>query len=152
LAAVGEQDISIAIDQKVAAGLVDIVALVMLRLHTAAQQFPIQLQRRGREDLKPRQPFQGERLIGLAPGVSEHRERPLMVLLITHQLGRFGKGEDRDLDATAIELGMLLAHLAEVRLARQSSQVAQKNQQEIFIELFGEIDRLAIEIQQRQFF
>jgi len=47
---------------------------------------------------------------------------------------------------------MLLAHLAEVRLARQSRQVAQKNQQEIIVELFGEIDRLAVEIQQRQLF
>jgi len=39
-----------------------------------------------------------------------------------------------------------------VRLARQSRQVAQKNQQEIIVELFGEIDRLAVEIQQRQLF
>jgi hypothetical protein len=43
----------------------------------------------------------------------------------------------------------LLAHLSEVRLARQSSQVTQKNQQEIFVELFGEIDVLGVEIQQR---
>jgi len=75
-----------------------------------------------------------------------------MVLLITHQLGRFGKGDDRDLDATAIELGMLLARLAEVRLARQSSQVAQKNQQKISVELLGKIDGRAMKIQQRQLF
>jgi hypothetical protein len=47
---------------------------------------------------------------------------------------------------------MLLAHLAEVRLAGQSSQVTEKNQQQISIELFGKIDRLAVEIQQRQVF
>ena len=75
-----------------------------------------------------------------------------MVLLITHQPGRLGEGNDRDNDAASIELGMLLAHLAEVRLARQSRQVAQKNQQEIIVELFGEIDRLAVKIQQRQLF
>ncbi len=75
-----------------------------------------------------------------------------MMLLITHQLGRLGKGNDRDRDAAPVELGMLLAHLAEVRLARQSSQVTQKNQQEIFVELSGEIDRLAVEGQQRQLF
>jgi hypothetical protein len=37
-------------------------------------------------------------------------------------------------------------------LAWQSSQVAQKNQQEIFVELSGEIDRFAVEIQQRQLY
>ncbi|HEX6769236.1 MAG TPA: hypothetical protein VF208_07775 [Candidatus Binatia bacterium] len=47
---------------------------------------------------------------------------------------------------------MLPAHLAEVRLARQSRQVTQKNQQEIFVEVFDEIDGIAMEIQQRQFF
>ena len=66
-------------------------------------------------------------MIRLALRVGEHRERPLMMLLITHQHGRLGKGNDRDNDAASIELGMLLAHLAEVRLARQSSQVTQKN-------------------------
>jgi len=75
-----------------------------------------------------------------------------MMLLITHQLGRLGKGHDCNRDAAPLELGMLLAHLAEMRLARQSSQVAQKNQQEIFIELAGEIGRLAVKIQERQLF
>jgi len=73
-----------------------------------------------------------------------------MMLLITHQLGRLGKGNDRNRDAAPVEFDSLLAHLAEMRLARQSSQVTQKNQQEIFIELSGEIDRLAVEGQQRQ--
>ena len=75
-----------------------------------------------------------------------------MMLLITHQPSRVGEGNHSDSNAAAIELGMPSAHLAEVRLARQSSQVAQKNQQEIFVELFGEIDGPAIEIQQRQLF
>ena len=75
-----------------------------------------------------------------------------MMLLIAHQPGRLGKGNDHDGDAAAVELDTLLAHLAEVRLTRQSGQVTQKNQQEIFVELFGQVDRLAVEIQQRPFF
>jgi len=74
------------------------------------------------------------------------------MLLITHQLGRLGKGNDRHRNAAASELGLLPAHLAEVRLAGQSREVAEKNQQQIFVELFGEIDRLALEVQQRQLF
>ena len=50
-----------------------------------------------------------------------------MMLLIAHQPARLGEGNDRNPDAAPVELGMLSAHLAEVRLARQSSQVAQKN-------------------------
>jgi hypothetical protein len=41
---------------------------------------------------------------------------------------------------------MLLAHLAEVRLAGQSSQVTEKNQQQIFVELRGEVNRLTVKI------
>ncbi len=70
-----------------------------------------------------------------------------MMLLIMQQPVRLGEGNDRDRDIAAIELGMLLAHLAEVRLARQSSQVAQENQQEILVEPLGDIDGLAMEIQ-----
>jgi hypothetical protein len=44
---------------------------------------------------------------------------------------------------------VLLTHLTKVRLARQSSQVPQKNQQEISIELFGDINGVAVEVQQR---
>jgi len=73
-----------------------------------------------------------------------------MMLLITHQLGRLGKGNDRNRDAAPVEFDSLLAHLAEMRLARQSSQVAQEYQQEIIVELASEIGRLAVEGQQRQ--
>jgi hypothetical protein len=41
-------------------------------------------------------------------------------------------------------------HLAEVSLTRQSSQVAQKDQQQPFIELLAEMNRPAAEIKQRQ--
>ncbi len=73
-----------------------------------------------------------------------------MMLLVVNQLGWRGKGHDGNRDAAPLELSMLLAHLAEMRLAGQSSQMTQKNQQEIFIELPGEIGRLAVEGQQRQ--
>jgi hypothetical protein len=75
-----------------------------------------------------------------------------MMLLITHQPFRLGEGNHCDRDAAPIELGMLPAHLAEVRLARQSCQVTQKNQQEISVELLGKIDGRAMKIQQRQLF
>jgi len=74
------------------------------------------------------------------------------MLLITHQPTWLGKGNDRDSDAAAIELGVLLPHLAEVRLARQSSQVPQKNQQQIIVEEGEQFSRLAVKIKQRQFF
>ena len=73
-----------------------------------------------------------------------------MMLLITRQLGWLGKGHHRDGDVAPAELTMSLPHLAEMRLARQSSQVTQENQQEMFFELSGEIGRLAVEGQQRQ--
>ena len=69
-----------------------------------------------------------------------------MMLLIARKLGRLGEGNHSDSDATASELGMPLAHLAEVRLARQSSQVTEKNKQRIFVELRGEINRLTVKI------
>ena len=73
-----------------------------------------------------------------------------MALLVLRQLRRLSKRHHRNDDAAPAELTMSLPHLAEMRLARQSSQVTQKNQQEIFIELSGEIGRLAVEGQQRQ--
>ena len=73
-----------------------------------------------------------------------------MTLLVLRQLLRVGKRHHRDGDAAPAELTMSLPHLAEMRLARQSSQVTQENQQEILVELSGETGRLAVEGQQRQ--
>lgn len=97
--------------------------------------------------MKPRQPLQSEGLISLAPRIGEHDEGPAMVLLVVHQLGRFGEGHHCDGNAAPFELCTLLPHLTEMRLAGQSRQVAEKNQQEIFIELAGEIDRLTMEVE-----
>ena len=73
-----------------------------------------------------------------------------MALLVLRQLRRVGKRHHRDGNAAPAKLTMSLPHLTEMRLARQSSQVTQKNQQEIFIELPSEIGQLAVEGQQRQ--
>ena len=73
-----------------------------------------------------------------------------MALLILRQLRRLSKRHHRDGDAAPAKLAMLLPHLTEMRLARQSSQVTQENQQEMFFELSGEIGWLAVEGQQRQ--
>ena len=73
-----------------------------------------------------------------------------MALLVLRQLHRLSKRHHRDGDAAPDELAMLLPHLTEMRLARQSSQVTQENQQEMFFELSGETGRLSVEGQQRQ--
>jgi len=52
-AAMGEKNISGNIEQEISARLIDILASEALLLHAAAQQFPIQLQRRRRKYLKP---------------------------------------------------------------------------------------------------
>lgn len=52
-----------------------------------------------------------------------------MLLLILNQLGRLGEGHHRDRNTALLELAMLLPHLTEMRLARQSRQVAEKNYQ-----------------------
>jgi len=64
--------------------------------------------------------------------------------LITHQFHWLSEGHHSDSDAAPLELAMLLLHLAEMRLARQSCQVPEKNQQKIFVELASEIGRLAV--------
>jgi hypothetical protein len=73
-----------------------------------------------------------------------------MALLVLRQLRRLSKRHHRNDDDAPAELTLSLPHLAEMRLARQSSQVTQKNQQEIFVEMSGETGRLAVEGQQRQ--
>jgi len=75
-----------------------------------------------------------------------------MKLLIMHEPGRLCEGHHGDGDPAPLELAKMFLHLAEMRLAGQSGQVAQKNHQEIVAKLLGEIDGLALEIQQRQFF
>jgi hypothetical protein len=73
-----------------------------------------------------------------------------MMLLVLHQPGRFGEGNHRDAYTALFEVGLILAHLTEMRLARQSRQMAQKYQQEKFIDSAGEIHRLAVESLERQ--
>lgn len=70
-----------------------------------------------------------------------------MMFLIVQQLGGLGKRNHRDRNAAAVKLGMLRLHLTEMRLAGQSSQVPEKNQQQILIEPVSQADRLAGEIQ-----
>jgi len=44
----------------------------------------------------------------------------------------------------------MLAHLTEMRLARQSRQMAEKDQQNILVETIGEVCSVAVKIQERQ--
>ena len=52
-----------------------------------------------------------------------------MLLLVVSELGRFGEGDDGNGDAAPIELRFEFCHLAEVSLARESSQVTEEDQQ-----------------------
>ena len=51
-----------------------------------------------------------------------------MLLLVVSELGRLGKGDDDDGDAAPIEFRFEFCHLAEVSLARESSQMTEKDQ------------------------
>ena len=98
-----EEYISVAIQQKIAAGLIDIVFAVIFPFHTRAQQFPIGPQCRRREYVKPRKPFQGEFSISNTLGIGKNSKRPLMMFLIGNQLGRVGERNNSYGDATLVE-------------------------------------------------
>ena len=103
LAALREEYISVPIQEKIAAGLIDIVLAVVFPFHTLAQQFPVQPQCRRREYVKPRKPFQGEFSIRNTLGIGKNSKRPLMVLLIGNQLGRLGERNNSYGDATLVK-------------------------------------------------
>ncbi len=75
-----------------------------------------------------------------------------MQLLVVSELRRFGEGHHGDRDAAPIELGFVFCHLTEVSLARQSSEMAQKDQQQVFAEVIAQRNSPAAQIEQRQLF
>jgi hypothetical protein len=137
LAAVREEYISFPIQQKIAAGLVNIILAVVFPFHTLAQQLPVQAQCRRREYVKPRKPFQGELSIPNPLGIGKDRERPLMMFLIGNQFGRLGERNNGYGDAAPVKFIFERFHLAEVGLARQSGEVPEKDEEQILIEISG---------------
>ena len=145
-----EQHLAATVDQKIAAGLINIfLAIVMLR-QTLAIELQINFKRCRREYPKPREPFQREGLKEFSIRIGEHREWPLMDFLIGRQLAGLGEGNNNHRDTAAIELRLESSHLTEVSLARQSSQVAQKNQQCTIVEMTTELAVTAIQVEQRK--
>ena len=75
-----------------------------------------------------------------------------MQFLVVSKLRGSAKDTTAIADATPIELGFEFCHLAEVSLARQSSEMAQKDQQQVFAEVIAQRNSLAAQIEQRQVF
>ena len=73
-----------------------------------------------------------------------------MDVLIGRQLAGLGEGDHDHRDTAAIELRLESSHLTEVSLARQSSQVAQKNQQRTVVEMATELGVTAVQVEQRK--
>ncbi|MBM2803900.1 MAG: hypothetical protein HW419_1793 [Deltaproteobacteria bacterium] len=74
----------------------------------------------------------------------------MVVLQIRSKLGRLGEGNDDYCNPAAVKFSLEGSHLDEVRLARQSRQVAQKNHQQPVVEMARQIRRRAVAIEQRQ--
>lgn len=146
----GEQNVSLAIEQEVAPGLVDVFAAVRVLLHSFAQQLCVEQKRCGRKNPEPGESFQIKSTVGFALRVDENGKRPSMQLLVTNQLRRLGERHHYDRNPAPIELGLSFFHLAEVSLARQSGEMAQKDQQQMFLKKIGEGCLLAVKIEQRQ--
>ena len=58
-----------------------------------------------------------------------------MLLVVVKQHQRLGKRHDRDDNATAGEFSFPRAHLAEVSLTGQSSEMAEEDKQQVLIEI-----------------
>ena len=146
----GVKQVATAIDKEIAAALINVVPAVILTLLSFAQQAPIEFQRGGRKDLKPRKPLQRKSVIGGPLWIGEYDKRPLMVLLIERKPLRLGEGDHDDRNPAGFELIFGRFHLAEVGLARQSGEMSKKDQQKVMMKALGELYRVAVQIEQGQ--
>ena len=73
-----------------------------------------------------------------------------MVLLILRQPLRFGEGDHDDRNPAGFETIFERPHLAEVGLARQSSEVSEKDQQKVIMKVLVELYRVTVQIVQGQ--
>lgn len=124
-----EENSAVSIDQKVAAGLKNIIAAVRRPLHAAAKQLKVAHQGRPGKNLKAREALQAEGAIRLALRIGKERERPASLFLVRREHTRLSEGNHQDGNAAALELGFSFRHLTEVRLAGQSGEMAEKDQQ-----------------------
>jgi hypothetical protein len=150
LVTMGEEDVARAIQQKVAAGLIDVVLAVILAPHSFAQQFKIAHQGGWRKDLKPRESLQVERVIRFPFRVGKNSERPLMLLLVANQLGRLGKRHDDNHNPTPREFRPERIHLAEVSLTGQSGKMPEKDYEQMLLKEIAERRPVSLKIDQGQ--
>ena len=73
-----------------------------------------------------------------------------MLVTVADQFPRFRERDNRDLDPAPSERIVRSAQLAEVRLARQSSEVAQENQQNALLEQRQQLGALPVQVEQPQ--
>ena len=132
-----EENLAVAVDQEIAAGLVNIAFTVILAHQPFTKQFQVQLQRRQRIDPVPRKPLQPERLIGFALRVGKNGEVPLVVFLVVNQRCRIRKRYHNDFDVAPVEFPIECVHLDEVSLTGQSGQMTVKNQQQPLAKRFA---------------
>lgn len=143
----GEENISASINEKIAAPLKNIIAAVGRLPHAAAQQLKVAQQGRRRKNLKPGKAFQSESAIGLALRIGENREGPVPLFLIGRESARLGKRNHEHRHAALVEFGFRFRHLNEVRLARQSGEMTEKDQQRAIDDAIAEFHRLTAEIE-----
>jgi hypothetical protein len=151
LVTMGEEDVARAIQQKVAAGLINVVLAVILAPHSFAQQLKIAHQGGWRKDLKPRESLQVECVIRFPFRVGKNSERPLMLLLVANQLGRLGKRHDDNHNPTPREFRPERIHLAEVSLTGQSGEMPEKDYEQMLLKKIAERRRVSLKIDQGQF-
>lgn len=144
-----KENISTSIDEKIAAALKNVLTGVGRLLHATTHQLKIAQESCRRENPKPGKAFQSEGAISLALRISEKREGPTPFFLIRRERLRLGKRNHEHGHTAPVEFGFSFRHLAEVRLARQSGEVAEKNQQRAIADAIGELNRLAAEIEHR---
>ena len=145
-----EENRAVAVDQEIAAGLVNIAFTIILAHQPFTKQFQVQLQRRQRKDPVPGKPFQPEGLIGFALRIGKNREAPLVMFVVANQHRRLGKRHDDDLDVAPVEFLFECVNLDEVSLAGQSGQMTVKNQQQRFAKESAQRRSVAVKIEKAQ--
>jgi len=68
-------------------------------------------------------------MIRFTIGISQKKKRPLVMLLVGNKPVRLGERDDHDSNFLLFEFTLDGPHLSEVLLARQSSQMPEKDQQ-----------------------
>jgi hypothetical protein len=73
------------------------------------------------------------------------------MFLILNEPEGLGERDGRNRDSAPVELELDILHLAEVGLARQSGEMAEKDQKQMLLETTAKCDPLTVQIEQRQF-